>query len=281
MTNKGIHFLQQLLALYDTLSLDEAFKSALDILAHAVPCDLLDWYEMESLRSTCRLKLSQQWVKKARKRPPHLLRLPARAKGGAGHGCPMDEKAIACRISDYIPSKSAKGHPLYELLSGEPITRHGLLVRLEVPSMGVIVVSLKRKNHDFSDDDIAAAEAVARLLTRPLAEKAPADLSPEKCAGRIAAALGVSRREAEIAYWVFMGKRNKEIAQILGISPDTVRTHVQNIFRKQMVSSRFDLAHAILRTLSDVPMRECIPDKVISVRPVRKKSVAHRKGAQR
>jgi len=280
LTSNGIKFLQQLLALYDTLSLDEAFKSALEILAHAVPCDLLDWYEMESLRRTCRLKLSQQWIKKAR-RNRSLPAARGQPKRGGGRDCPMDDAHIACRISDYIPSESAKEHPLYELLSGEPITRHGLLVRLEIPSMGAIVVSLKRKHRDFSDEDMAAAEAVARLLARPLAEKAPADLSPERCAERIAQALCISRREAEIAYWIFMGKHNKEIAQILGVSPHTVRTHVQNIFRKQMVSSRFDLAHAILRTLSDFPMPAAAPKKNAVFLDADKKGHSQRNGLRR
>lgn len=35
--------------------------------------------------------------------------------------------------------------------------------------------------------------------------------------------VGLSRREAEVLFWVAQGKTNPEVAMILGISPRTVR----------------------------------------------------------
>jgi transcriptional regulator EpsA len=54
----------------------------------------------------------------------------------------------------------------------------------------------------------------------------------------------VTGREVEILHWVNMGKTNWEIAQILEISPLTVKNHVQNILRKLNVQSR---GHAALK----------------------------------
>ena len=48
----------------------------------------------------------------------------------------------------------------------------------------------------------------------------------------------LSRREQEIMQWVSLGKTNIEIAQILEISPRTVRNHLQNTFRKLDVMNR-------------------------------------------
>jgi DNA-binding CsgD family transcriptional regulator len=48
--------------------------------------------------------------------------------------------------------------------------------------------------------------------------------------------------EREVLKWVQLGKTNPEIAQILGISRFTVKTHVQRIYSKLAMSSRVGLA---------------------------------------
>lgn len=48
----------------------------------------------------------------------------------------------------------------------------------------------------------------------------------------------ITSRESEILQWVHMGKTNWEISSILGISPLTVKNHVQNILRKLDVQNR-------------------------------------------
>lgn len=48
----------------------------------------------------------------------------------------------------------------------------------------------------------------------------------------------VTQREQEILQWMNSGKTNWEIAQILEISPLTVKNHVQNILRKLEVQNR-------------------------------------------
>jgi transcriptional regulator EpsA len=48
----------------------------------------------------------------------------------------------------------------------------------------------------------------------------------------------ITVREREILHWLKTGKTNWEIAQILSISPLTVKNHVQNILRKLNVQNR-------------------------------------------
>jgi DNA-binding CsgD family transcriptional regulator len=55
---------------------------------------------------------------------------------------------------------------------------------------------------------------------------------------RISASLPLTRREREILGWVERGKRNAEIAQILWISPETVRKHLENAYEKLGVHTR-------------------------------------------
>jgi transcriptional regulator EpsA len=54
----------------------------------------------------------------------------------------------------------------------------------------------------------------------------------------------LTAREVEILTWVEQGKSNNEIAQILGISPLTVKNHIQKILRKLNVQNR---AQAVAR----------------------------------
>lgn len=48
----------------------------------------------------------------------------------------------------------------------------------------------------------------------------------------------LSQREREILRWISLGASNKVVAQKLSISPSTVRTHVESVFRKLECSTR-------------------------------------------
>jgi DNA-binding NarL/FixJ family response regulator len=58
---------------------------------------------------------------------------------------------------------------------------------------------------------------------------------------RPAAEGDLTPRESDIAAWVARGLRNKEIAQRMGIHEKTVKTHLNNIFRKLRVDNRVAL----------------------------------------
>jgi DNA-binding NarL/FixJ family response regulator len=54
--------------------------------------------------------------------------------------------------------------------------------------------------------------------------------------------MALSPREEEIVRYVGQGLRNAEIAKILTISEETVKTHLTKIFRKVGVRDRLELA---------------------------------------
>jgi transcriptional regulator EpsA len=62
----------------------------------------------------------------------------------------------------------------------------------------------------------------------------------------------ITGREREVLQWLKAGKTNWEIAQILGISPYTVKNHVQNILRKLNVQNR---GHAAVKANNILPAR--------------------------
>jgi DNA-binding NarL/FixJ family response regulator len=80
-------------------------------------------------------------------------------------------------------------------------------------------------------------------LSRPIARRvlkllgAQRDAAPAHDA-RPQGADGLSPREIELLQRIVQGETEAEIAQSLGLSPHTVRTHVKNIYRKLRVRSR-------------------------------------------
>lgn len=51
-------------------------------------------------------------------------------------------------------------------------------------------------------------------------------------------AFRLTAREAEVLYWVVKGKTNRDIADILGASPATVKKHLEHVFEKLGVETR-------------------------------------------
>ncbi|MBT0961753.1 response regulator transcription factor [Denitromonas iodatirespirans] len=51
-------------------------------------------------------------------------------------------------------------------------------------------------------------------------------------------AFGLTAREAEVLYWVSKGKTNRDVGDILGLSPRTVHKHLEHIFAKLGVETR-------------------------------------------
>ncbi|MEP2990605.1 MAG: LuxR C-terminal-related transcriptional regulator [Parasphingorhabdus sp.] len=50
--------------------------------------------------------------------------------------------------------------------------------------------------------------------------------------------LGISNRELEVLQTMAMGQSNKEIARTLGISPNTIKTHITHLYEKLDVDRR-------------------------------------------
>ncbi len=78
-------------------------------------------------------------------------------------------------------------------------------------------------------------------------------LSPGAKAGdeetRLQAQLGLTAREAEVLLWVGRGKPNRDIAEILGLSPRTVNKHLEGVYAKLGVENRAAAAAMAVRTL--------------------------------
>lgn len=130
-------------------------------------------------------------------------------------------------------------------------------LRGEFPAARVLVIS----NYD-GDENIhqALTAGAAGYLFKSVVEDELIDAIREITAGRtylprgVAARLSenqtgarLTRREDEILDLLGKGLGNRELGQVLGISEDTIKTHLKSLFRKLDVSDRAEAVREGLR----------------------------------
>jgi DNA-binding NarL/FixJ family response regulator len=142
-------------------------------------------------------------------------------------------------------------------LRGESGSRLTAAIRSEFPDARVLVIS----NYDGDEDIHQALEAGAMgYLFKSVVEDELVDAIREINAGRqylpkgVAARLHenengmrLTRREDEILDLLGKGLRNRELGQVLGVSEDTVKTHLKSLFRKLEVSDRAEAVREGMR----------------------------------
>jgi DNA-binding CsgD family transcriptional regulator len=61
--------------------------------------------------------------------------------------------------------------------------------------------------------------------------------------------LALTQREAEVLLWIARSKSNRDVAEILTLSPRTVNKHLEQIYSKLGVENRTSAAALAMRTL--------------------------------
>lgn len=88
---------------------------------------------------------------------------------------------------------------------------------------------------------IAAEEILLRLTPRTSNEQET----------KLRTQLGLTPREAEVLLWVGRGKSNRDIGDILGLSPRTVNKHLESIYSKLGIENRAAAAAVAMRVLQN------------------------------
>jgi DNA-binding CsgD family transcriptional regulator len=136
------------------------------------------------------------------------------------------------RMSDVLSYRELRAREIYWL-----VERHfgndGVNVWLPAPEEGVFrrINFWTERRGGISDRDVRILELLRPHLMQLY----------RRAAGRRAARTdtsGLTPREYEVMSFVAVGKTNQEIARILWLSPNTVRTHLENVSEKLGVTNR-------------------------------------------
>jgi len=142
-------------------------------------------------------------------------------------------------------------------LRGDSGARLTSAIRAEYPDARVLVIS----NYD-GDEDIHQALAAGAMgyLFKSVVEDELVDAIrevnmghrylPKGVAARLQeniAGVHLTRREEELLDLLGKGLGNRELGQVLGISEDTIKTHLKSLFRKLDVSDRAEAVREGLR----------------------------------
>jgi DNA-binding CsgD family transcriptional regulator len=165
------------------------------------------------------------------------------------------------RISDLVSDADFRRTPLFNDYYRSIRIDRAMAVPIYVHRNVLVSFVLNRSGRDFSDRDYACLEAIrphlgnlyrlARVSETPRA--AWGVPSPDSSARDDPRLTG---REREVLDWLARGKTDRDIGDILGISPRTVHKHLQRIYEKLGVETRTAaVARAFLPSEAPRPQR--------------------------
>ncbi len=138
------------------------------------------------------------------------------------------------RTSDLITRARLHDLEVYDTMLRPFGVEFQVKVALAAPALRSRAFLLSRSDRDFSDREMELLE-----LIRPHLAEAYWRVR--------ASAQGLSGRETEILRLVRAGLTNRDIAAVLVLSPATVRTHLEHVFRKLGVHTRMAAVDAVSR----------------------------------
>ena len=156
----------------------------------------------------------------------------------------------------WVPRRSSP--PSYERLDGSGFFRGAKAASIDTPARVLAAAAhwVLLRTARPGQPALAEADAIAALQREATLGRLDAAVvamltgqSEQQAAPAAAsdAAALLSIREIEVLGRISLGESNKEAARVLGISPSTVRAHLENIFRKLGCSTR---AAATLKALT-------------------------------
>jgi DNA-binding CsgD family transcriptional regulator len=149
-----------------------------------------------------------------------------------------EKRTIFLRDSDLIVDEIRKETRYYK----EYIKPFGFehVLNCEYANNGFNIASLtlyrSAENGDFKDSDIYYMELLAPCLIHALSQTIIVEPSFKN--NHFLDKFSLTKREKEIINLVYEGKSNRETAEVLFISENTVKKHLSNIFQKMNMSNR-------------------------------------------
>ena len=159
------------------------------------------------------------------------------------------------KVTDVVDLRTFERSELYQRLLGPRGSRYQAALLLERGPSSMLLLSLWRADHDFDDREIERLEAFRAVLATAIAFRTAVDAAQRATVGdgpgRVAVGGGdhfashatpLTRRQRQVALLVESGLTNDQIARRLGISPRTVRKHLEDLFERTGARTRTQVA---------------------------------------
>ena len=144
-------------------------------------------------------------------------------------------RAQTRRMSDVVPAREFRESALFDEYYRAIGIDHVMAVPVHVDGALLVAFVLNRRGRDFDERDRARAEAIRPhlgnlyRLTRAIDGARATQWAPPP---------RLTCREQEVLRWLAAGKTDRDIGDILAISPRTVHKHLQRIYEKLGVETR-------------------------------------------
>ena len=148
-------------------------------------------------------------------------------------------------ISDFLSRSTWHRNELHQVARPRLRVEDDLGVRVLLREGRIFCACVTRDTRTFRPED----RAIFSLLLPHLRTLLDPPAAPEGNGPSRLGALGLTRREQEVLYWVSEGKSNVEVAGVLGIAAGTVKRHLENLYAKLGVETRHGAARRAIETL--------------------------------
>ncbi|GAA2724941.1 helix-turn-helix transcriptional regulator [Cellulomonas aerilata] len=146
----------------------------------------------------------------------------------------------ASRSTDVVPLRDLQRLDVYHLLLRPRRSTYQAGLLLERTPTSMLLVSLWRPTRDFSDREMESLDELRRPVAAAMAYRTALDSLV--ASGAPADATVLTTRQRQVAALVARGLTNDQVARQLGISPRTVRKHLEGAWARTGTSSRASLA---------------------------------------
>jgi DNA-binding CsgD family transcriptional regulator len=146
------------------------------------------------------------------------------------------------RTSDFMTFNRFRDTPVYREVFVHFEMRHLLVMTPQITARDLVLIGLTRRLHDFTDRETRALHPFRDLIASALdyrqqisaiQARIHTDASPIQ-----RSRLTLTERENQVLALIATGHTNDQAARKLGISPRTIRKHLESVFAKADVPSR-------------------------------------------
>jgi DNA-binding CsgD family transcriptional regulator len=160
----------------------------------------------------------------------------------------------AIRLTDHFASRKDIEATRYYREILRPIgLEYEMTLLLDTPLGQRLGISVARARSDYRDDEVDLLTRLGPHLRRAFHHaQTLAQLKGAQGKAATWREVDLTPRESEILRWAATGRTNASIAEVLGVGPATVKTHLEHVFAKLGVKNRA----AAVAALRDLPPPE-------------------------